>query len=105
MKSKKDYYGVLGVAKDATPEEIKKAYRRLVMQWHPDRNKSADAEARFREISEAYAVLTGKEEPRSVISAYNGQMHKDIVRYESWEEKVIRIWQELGKEENNNMYR
>ena len=55
---KRDYYEVLGVAKDATKDQIKGSYRKLAMQYHPDRNKSAGAEERFKEISEAYAVLS-----------------------------------------------
>lgn len=54
----KDYYAILGIEPNATDEEIKKAYRRLAFQWHPDRNpRKADAGERFKEISEAYAVL------------------------------------------------
>ena len=54
----KDYYKVLGVSKDAKPDEIKKAFRKLARQYHPDQNKTnADAEAKFKEISEAYDVL------------------------------------------------
>lgn len=55
---KRDYYEVLGVQKDATKEQIKGAYRKLALQYHPDRNKSPGAEERFKEISEAYAVLS-----------------------------------------------
>lgn len=61
---KRDYYEVLGVPRNASKEEIKKAYRRLVLQYHPDRNKSPDAEERFKEISEAYAVLSDDEKRR-----------------------------------------
>jgi len=53
-----EYYEMLGVSRDAGPEEIKKAYRKLAMRYHPDRNNgSAEAEARFKELSEAYEVL------------------------------------------------
>ena len=55
----KDFYKVLGVAKDAKPEEIKKAYRKLARQNHPDQNPgNAAAEQRFKEISEAYDILS-----------------------------------------------
>jgi molecular chaperone DnaJ len=58
----RDYYDILGVKKGATDEEIKKAYRRLARQYHPDVNKEdKDTEARFKEISEAYAVLSDKD--------------------------------------------
>ena len=58
MASRPDYYTTLGVDKKATPEEIKKAYRKLARQYHPDRNPGdKDAEARFKEISQAHDVL------------------------------------------------
>jgi curved DNA-binding protein len=53
-----DYYKSLGVEKGATADEIKKSYRKLALKYHPDRNKDKDAEAKFKEISEAYAVLS-----------------------------------------------
>jgi len=60
--AKKDYYEVLGVKKNATEEEIKKAFRKLAMKHHPDRNPgNKQAEERFKEINEAYAVLSDKQ--------------------------------------------
>ena len=53
-----DYYEVLGVARGASDDDIKKAYRRLAMDYHPDRNSSHDAEEKFKELSEAYQVLS-----------------------------------------------
>lgn len=50
--AKKDYYDILGVPKDATEHQIKKAFHKLAMKYHPDKNKSPDAEMRFREIAE-----------------------------------------------------
>lgn len=57
----RDYYEVLGVGRSASNEEIKKAFRRLARQYHPDVNKSPDSEERFKEINEAYAVLSDAE--------------------------------------------
>ncbi|MBV9120019.1 MAG: molecular chaperone DnaJ [Chloroflexi bacterium] len=56
--SKRDYYEVLGVARGANDDDIKKAFRRLARQYHPDVNKEKDAEDRFKEINEAYEVLS-----------------------------------------------
>ncbi len=53
----KDYYSALGVARDASPDEIKRAYRKLVRQYHPDRNKASHAEHKTKELNEAYEVL------------------------------------------------
>ncbi len=57
----KDYYTVMGVARDATQDEIKRAYRKLARKYHPDVSKEKDAEARFKEVGEAYEVLKDTE--------------------------------------------
>jgi curved DNA-binding protein len=57
----KDYYAALGVARDADAETIKKAYRKLARKYHPDVSKSADTEARFKDVGEAYATLKDPE--------------------------------------------
>lgn len=54
----RDYYDILGVARDASGEDLKKAFRKLAMQYHPDRNRTDGAEERFKEINEAYEVLS-----------------------------------------------
>ncbi|KAG9508537.1 DnaJ protein-like 1, partial [Fragariocoptes setiger] len=56
----KDYYKILGVSKSANDDEIKKAYRKLALKYHPDKNKSAGAEEKFKEIAEAYEILSDK---------------------------------------------
>ena len=61
MADKRDYYEVLGVERGASQDDIKRAFRKLAFQYHPDRNKEPDAEERFKEISEAYAVLSDTE--------------------------------------------
>ena len=58
MAAKRDYYEILGVQKGASDDEIKKAYRKLSKKYHPDINKEADADQKFKEVSEAYEILS-----------------------------------------------
>jgi len=61
MTTKRDYYEILGVDKSATESELKSAYRKLALKWHPDKNKDEGAESKFKEINEAYEVLSNPE--------------------------------------------
>src|SRR2546429_6807014 len=72
MATRPDYYKTLGVDKKATPEEIKKAYRKLARKYHPDRNPDdKQSEARFKEVSQAYDVL-GDPEKRKQYDSGSG---------------------------------
>ncbi|NLX05215.1 MAG: molecular chaperone DnaJ [Phycisphaerae bacterium] len=65
VASKRDYYEVLGVSREASQEEIKKAWRQAALKYHPDRNKDADAEVKFKEAAEAYEVLSDAQKRRT----------------------------------------
>lgn len=69
MKMGKDYYKILGLPKSATDDEIKKAYRKLALKYHPDKNKAPGAEDRFKEVAEAYEVLSDKKK-RDIFDQY-----------------------------------
>src|SRR3989338_105264 len=65
MADAKDYYQTLGITKNATEAEIKKAYRKLALQYHPDRNKGKDTEGKFKEVTKAYEVLSDPQKKQS----------------------------------------
>src|SRR5829696_4166459 len=77
--NKRDYYEVLGIQRSANKEEIKNSYRKLALQYHPDRNKSPGAEEKFKEISEAYAVLSD-DEKRKRYDTYGHVGAEDVFR-------------------------
>lgn len=64
----KDYYKVMGLTRDANQDEIKRAYRKLARKYHPDVSKESDAEAKFKELGEAYEVLKNPEKERPIIN-------------------------------------
>ncbi|MGW8320293.1 MAG: DnaJ C-terminal domain-containing protein [Thermodesulfobacteriota bacterium] len=77
MAAEKDYYSILGVAKDASPEAIKKQYRKLAMEVHPDRNKGdKQAEEKFKNINEAYAVLSDPKKRKQYDTFGSARFHQ-----------------------------
>jgi molecular chaperone DnaJ len=91
--SKRDYYEVLGVQKSVTNDELKSAYRKLALKYHPDRNKSPDAEERFKEISEAYAVLSDQEK-RKRYDTYGHVGSEEVFR--GSEDNFAEIFKDMG---------
>src|SRR3989344_2488325 len=65
MADNKDYYQVLGVTKNSSADEIKRAYRKLALQYHPDRNKSKEGEIKFKEVTKAYEVLSDSQKKQA----------------------------------------
>ena len=64
MATSKNYYDILGVDKNASEDEIKSAFRKMAKKYHPDINKTPEAEAKFKEVGEAYSVLGDAEKRR-----------------------------------------
>src|SRR3989338_7703569 len=78
----KDYYEILGLKKDATEEQIKKAYRKLAMKYHPDRNhNNKSAEEKFKGINEAYAVLSDKDKRKQYDMFGSDKFHQRFFQY------------------------
>lgn len=78
----KDYYKILGLSKGASDDDIKKAYRKLALKYHPDKNKAKEAEERFKEVAEAYEVLSDKKK-RDIYDSYGEEGLKGGIPGES----------------------
>ncbi|HEX5518952.1 MAG TPA: molecular chaperone DnaJ [Candidatus Nitrosocosmicus sp.] len=91
--SKRDYYEVLNVSRTASGDEIKSAYRKLALKYHPDRNKSSEAEEKFKEISEAYAVLSDQEK-RKRYDTYGHVGTEEVFR--GSEDNFAEIFKDMG---------
>jgi len=83
MSANRDYYEILGVPRNASDEQIKKAFRRLAFQYHPDHNCEAGAEERFKEINEAYEVLSDAEK-RASYDRYGRVATSDLYGFEDF---------------------
>ncbi len=102
MKSAiKDYYSILGVSRNATNDEIKKAYRKLARLYHPDRNPDPEAGEKFKEINEAYHVLSDEEkraEYDRILRSGDENRFRDFLEYiQEFVESIIRGERERGK--------
>ena len=80
---KRDYYEVLGISKSASKDEIKKAYRKLSKKYHPDINKEPDADEKFKEVKEAYEVLSDDQKRSIMTNLVIPIQTKDLVAEET----------------------
>ncbi len=95
--SEKDYYKILGVSRNATPEEIKKAYRRLALKYHPDRNPGdKEAEEKFKEAAEAYSVLIDPEK-RRIYDQYgvSGLRGEGFTGFSGFDSSIFREFEDI----------
>jgi DnaJ family protein B protein 6 len=106
MNKGKDYYKVLGVPEDAEQDQIKKAYKKLALQWHPDKNpdKVKEAEEKFKEIGEAYSVLSDPEKRKKYdkygTTEYEPEMEEDDDKYT--QEKFNDLFEKFGFRSQTN---
>ena len=92
-----NYYKILGVDRNASPEEIKKAYRKMAMKYHPDRNKNNDAEERFKEISKAYQILSDSSKRFQYDTIGNSSNFNFIPAQELFKKIIVEIPNEILK--------
>ena len=83
IMDKRDYYEVLGISKSASKDEIKKAYRKLSKKYHPDINKEPDADEKFKEVKEAYEVLSDDQKRSIMTNLVIPLQTKDLVGEET----------------------
>jgi curved DNA-binding protein len=98
MGKKKDYYRLLGISKNASPEEIKKAFRKMALKYHPDKNKGdKTADERFKEVNEAYAVLSDSEKRRQYDTFGSTEFHRRFTQEDIFRNfDFTNIFQDLG---------
>ncbi|MCK4605630.1 MAG: J domain-containing protein, partial [Deltaproteobacteria bacterium] len=98
MGEKKNYYKLLGVSKNASPEEIKKAFRKMALKYHPDKNKGdKTAEERFKEVNEAYAVLSDPEKRGQYDTLGSTEFHQRFTQEDIFRNfDFTNIFQDLG---------
>jgi curved DNA-binding protein len=98
MGEKKNYYKLLGISKNASPEEIKKAFRKMAIKYHPDKNKGdKTAEERFKKVNEAYAVLSDPEKRRQYDTFGSTEFHRRFTQEDIFRNfDFSNIFQDLG---------
>ena len=98
MTRTKDYYKILGVSKDASPEDIKKAFRKLALKYHPDKNKgNKEAEEKFKEVNEAYAVLSDPKKRKEYDAFGSQEFHRQYSEEDIFKNfDFSSIFQDLG---------